>query len=348
MANTRKNQWFPALLLLTCSCVGFAETLVGVDLTDVDSGFTSPAGNYRWMDSADQVYAASYQAGYNYTQASVHINYYTNAEVLHGTLTATNLKPNFAYQLKVTASPSVDRATIEGIGLTGRWWQEEYIWDNTYGYIWGNGCNLNSKGDGSSPNPNDNTYYSRRDVVNLASPTGLNYRYTPYRLLDYFITDGSGNASLVFSADSSYHVLWKTTQRSRASSDGPLKTVSFDPDPASPAYDTDYPEAMVSVFGEWERLPTGGIFFAPGTYQAQFLLTEESFHGSGLAGGWAAAMRADAVFTIVTESEPGCSYALIGDLNDDCKVDTTDFAIMAQSWLTDCITNPSDPLCVPK
>jgi len=30
-----------------------------------------------------------------------------------------------------------------------------------------------------------------------------------------------------------------------------------------------------------------------------------------------------------------CQYVLGGDLNDDCKVDFYDFAIMAEKWLID-------------
>jgi len=44
----------------------------------------------------------------------------------------------------------------------------------------------------------------------------------------------------------------------------------------------------------------------------------------------------------------GCLYNLAGDLNDDCKVDFRDFAIMADNWLIDCNTDPSNPVCVPK
>ena len=44
----------------------------------------------------------------------------------------------------------------------------------------------------------------------------------------------------------------------------------------------------------------------------------------------------------------GCQFDLAGDLNDDCKVDFSDFAIMAGNWLIDCNINPSDPACVPK
>jgi hypothetical protein len=43
-----------------------------------------------------------------------------------------------------------------------------------------------------------------------------------------------------------------------------------------------------------------------------------------------------------------CEYALAGDLNNDCKVNFGDFAIMAENWLIDCYANPSDPACVSK
>ena len=39
---------------------------------------------------------------------------------------------------------------------------------------------------------------------------------------------------------------------------------------------------------------------------------------------------------------------LSGDINNDCKVDFYDFAIMAENWLIDCQANPSNPACVPK
>jgi hypothetical protein len=86
------------------------------------------------------------------------------------------------------------------------------------------------------------------------------------------------------------------------------KTHTFDVDPAtSLAYDTDYGEATVSIFGEWERLPVGGVFPNIGDdFEAQLILTEESFHGSGgqYAGGWAAAMSADISYNaLVIEAE---------------------------------------------
>jgi hypothetical protein len=43
-----------------------------------------------------------------------------------------------------------------------------------------------------------------------------------------------------------------------------------------------------------------------------------------------------------------CQYVLTGDLNDDCRVNLADLAVMAENWLIDCNLNPSDPACIPK
>lgn len=43
-----------------------------------------------------------------------------------------------------------------------------------------------------------------------------------------------------------------------------------------------------------------------------------------------------------------CLFDLAGDLNNDCKVDFSDFAVMAANWLIDCNIDPNDPACVPK
>jgi hypothetical protein len=277
---------------------------VTIPLWDIDSKNTLPPGNYRWLDVADQAYSDYYLNTYNYAQetVSVYVTYEVIGNALRGTLTAVNLKPNFAYQLKIAGNPDIDADTNEKIGLAGRWWEEE--WD---GATWTNGRNLNNKGDGSSPNPNDNIYFARRDVSDETSPTGLHYRYTGYLVFDYFITDEDGNAIFEFETNSSFHVLWKTTQRDWTDSDGPQKTTTFDVDPLlSPAYDTDYGEKTVRIFGEWERLPVGGIFLQPGDYVAEIILTEESFHGSGgpYPGNWAAAMSAPINFSIVTNDAP--------------------------------------------
>ena len=43
-----------------------------------------------------------------------------------------------------------------------------------------------------------------------------------------------------------------------------------------------------------------------------------------------------------------CQYRLAGDINDDCKVDFYDFALMAANWLIDCNIEPTSPSCIPK
>lgn len=43
-----------------------------------------------------------------------------------------------------------------------------------------------------------------------------------------------------------------------------------------------------------------------------------------------------------------CNHYLDGDVNDDCVVNLTDFALAAAAWLTDCNANPSDIDCIPK
>jgi hypothetical protein len=103
-----------------------------------------------------------------------------------------------------------------------------------------------------------------------------------------------------FETGNSYHVLWKTTQRTQTTDDGPTKTATFDPDTSQPAYSTNYPSNTISIFGEWERLPKDQVNLATGSYNCQIVLTEESCHGSGgaLAGNWAGTMTASINFQI--------------------------------------------------
>jgi hypothetical protein len=282
--------------LLAVASVSQETRAASVALADIDSGTTSPTGEYRWLNVADQAYSAAYRDSYNYTQATVVVEFDEQAGTFRGTLTAANLKPNFAYQIKLVGTPGTP--DNERIGLVGRWWQEE--WDGTK---WTNGANLNNKGDGSSPNPNDIVYLARRDIEDATSPTGKHYRYTGYLPLDFFVTDDYGSASYEFETGSCLHVFWKTTQRTPTDDDGPVRASTFDPDPSLPAYDTDYDAATVSIFGEWERLPMGGVPLKPGDYTCSFILTEESFHGSGgqYAGSWAGAMGAEVTFAIIPE-----------------------------------------------
>ena len=329
-----------AFIVVEANALDCAST---VTLVDVDSGTTSPTGQYRWKDVADHNYAESYRNSYNYTQADVQLDYTTDANMLYGILFATNLKPNFAYQLKLVGTAGT--AANELIGLTGRWWQEE--WNGT---TWSNGQNLNNKGVGSSPNPNDTVYFARRDVNDSTSPTGKQYRFTGYLVLDYFITDANGDAIVNFQTDSSYHVLWKTSQRPHTSDDGPIKNTTFDPDPCSVAYDTDYGISNAETFGEWERLPVGGVYLPSGEYSAMFVLTEESFHSCGTqyGGCWAGAMAGPVYFNIpvcfvdadqldmLTQEWLKTGDDLAFDFDDTNDVDFSDYSVFTRNWLNCC------------
>jgi hypothetical protein len=124
----------------------YGKEIESVRLVPVDPYLTSPSGTYRWLDVADQAYSSSYRSAYNYSQAMVDVAYVKSGNSFEGTLIGVNLKPNFAYQLKLVGIPGT--AENERIGFAGRWWQEE--WD---GSSWVNGQNLNNKGDGSAPEP---------------------------------------------------------------------------------------------------------------------------------------------------------------------------------------------------
>ena len=257
------------------------------------AGVTEPGSAYRWLDVAGNVYTSSFREAYTYAQAQVTVDLSSHGQVLHGTLTATGLKPNFAYQIKLRGDPGT--ATNERLGLAGRWWQE--MWD---GGAWTGGWNLNNKGVGTFPNPNDQDYFSRRDVSSDTSPTEKLYRFSAYIVLAYFVTDSQGAAALSFSGGSSYHVLWTTDQRPWEPEDGPLITVPVIPSDSHPAYAMDGQAQTVSVFGEWERLPVGGVFLSEGDYDCRLLLSEESFHGMGgtYSGFWAPALDRAVAFRI--------------------------------------------------
>jgi hypothetical protein len=228
-----------------------------------------PGSPYRWMDVNDYLYAVGYREGYDYSLASVRVSYKAMGETFMGSLTASNLKPNFAYQLKLEGIPG--DPSNELIGYTGRWW---YTTES-----------------GAYGNAVDSFYEDHKD--------DSSYTFTGYLLFEYFVTDENGDAVLEFEQDSSYHVLWKTSQRTQQIEDGPVKYHTFDPDPASLAYSTDYGPATVGVYGEVERPPVGGKYLPEGKYHCKVFLTEESFHSSQPYGGcWGGAMEGEVSFKL--------------------------------------------------
>ena len=94
------------------------------------------AGAFRWQDAAGNLYCADYRDRYSYTQATVVIAYRIREGWLQGTLSATNLKPHFAYQLKLSGLPETDPMANEKLGFAGRWWKEESFHDSGLGGWW--------------------------------------------------------------------------------------------------------------------------------------------------------------------------------------------------------------------
>ena len=213
-------------------------------------------------------------------------------------LTARNLKPSFAYQTKFEGRPanpypgySDNRydASNEALGRAGRWW-----------------C--------TGPD-HDPMNITDRD---LRFHTG--HGVLGYLLFDFFLTDADGKADATCSVDSSYHVLWRTDQRSPTRNDGPTKAVDI-------AYDDDvyrdvpdFLDAPAEVYAEWEkgRARPGTLELPPGVYYCCLMLTEETFHNlwygdtNDLDGGlWAHAMSDELFQFTIGGSDPGSGTGTI-------------------------------------
>jgi hypothetical protein len=126
-----------ALLFLAAVLLRAASAVpIEVSLADVHAESYS-----RWADVADQAYTSSFQAGFHYDNAgtSVTVTFDNVGALFSGTLTARNLKPNFAYQIKLDGGgPESYPTANENLGLAGRWWEQE--WN---GSTWSGGANLN-------------------------------------------------------------------------------------------------------------------------------------------------------------------------------------------------------------
>ena len=245
---------------------------------------TSGSGiSNRWMDIADNLYSSDYQSSFSYADPTVTLSYNNIAGTFSGTLTATGLKPNFAYQMKLEGDASADNWSNEQMGYAGRWWRVEP----------------------TAGNATDAEYELNKD--------DHDYIYQGYLLFDFFSTDEQGTASVSFSADSSYHVLWATLDSTGVgtghtnpgSNDSTVRYYDFDAslDSNADAYSSDYGSARVGIFAQWEagRALPGELSLPVGNYSASFVLTEESFHQSSVEGGgnWASVLAGDVNFTVV-------------------------------------------------
>jgi len=263
------------LLVMVCALIGpalaqpcppgSAELVPAIDVT------TWPDAPFRWRDIDGNLYAAAYQDTYLYDHASVAIAFESCQDsVFAGFVSGANLKPNFAYQVKLVGKPEGvwgpdgDDETNERIGYAGRWWR-------------------------MTPNPGNST-----DEDHEAHKDDPDYIYEGYLLFDFFVTDRLGSADAGFATESSYHVLWWEHQRARGTCDSPVRWSSVVGHAADPAYDAEVGPVDVGIYAEIERLCEGETLLPAGSYNCRFILTEESFHQSGEGDGyWASVLKCD-------------------------------------------------------
>ena len=159
--------------------------------------------NQRWRDVAGQAYAAVRKTGYDYGQADVELDLAPSGATLEGALTASGLKPNFAYQLKLNGRPAFlfgdegDDEANERLGYAGRWWARQIRdRDGTIVRQW---------------RSNDKEYDGWK--FRRFHDADHHVVFDGYLLFDYLVTDADGSASLDIALDGSFHVLFKTAQR---------------------------------------------------------------------------------------------------------------------------------------
>ncbi len=232
-------------------------------------------GNERWCDVAGNYYSSVFQADFSYEQAcrrnpEVLVRIETPGETFQGRIEARRLKPNFAYQIKLRGVYR-DRSSFETIGRLGRWRL-----------------------------PGRETNYSDQDYREFPDKSAVE----AYILFDYFVTDRNGNAVKEFALDSSLHVLWNGSRQAGAPERedlSPVVVAANDPEVYSrPKRGTTVEWLWAEREGVRYRDRDQVIRLPPGDYQAELVLTEESFHARDNDGGfWATVYSQPVTFTIV-------------------------------------------------
>jgi len=238
------------------------------------------AANERWADVAGNFYSASFVSTFSYEQSgptapSVLVQVDREAPTLRGRLEARDLKPNFAYQIKLRGIYE-HRDSFERIGYAGRW-------------------RLPGRG----------TNYTDKDYEHSEEPSQVE----AYLFFDYFVTDAEGNAARDFALDSCLHVLWNASRQRRNVSIADLAFALVDAsNPRTYARPKNSLRAE-ALWAERERPrymnPGQELFLPPGEYKAELVLTEESFHSKDNDGGWwATVYRGPIEFALTAGPEP--------------------------------------------
>jgi len=248
----------------------------------------------RWMNIADYLYSDAFQTSYTYPSGMVQLSYTTQEAPLRFSVSAPYraLKPSFCYQMKlegpaVPYGQSADSDFVNNeLGFNGRWWCDD--------------CN--------QP-------LTDADVL---SGTHDGHVVKGYLYFDYVVTEQDGSVQYTATTNSSYHVTWKTSQRSPAPNDGAVRTYSVVVGKDGWAYDRKRRTKEIGLYGEWEpgRPLPGQVALAPGIYQnVQFRLTEESFHSSHPSGGnWRTVMAATIDEFEISEAQTDIRDVALADI----------------------------------
>jgi hypothetical protein len=260
------------------SCIEDAG-VTAIDLAPLGAG-----SGFRARDIADNDYAARFYTrdgdpdftASDYERARVTVAFPRSGSFFEGTLDASGLKPNFAYQMKLVGMPAAeygaagDDPSNDRIGYAGRWYRV---------------------GIGNATDA---------DVQACRSDPSCHEVFEGYLVFDFFVTDRFGEATHPFVADDSFHVLWRDCppERPLTGCQAPAGRPTAYQDVVALAstaygYDRDDTTWNVGVFGEVERTAPQS-YLPAGEYRARFVLTEESFHESGVPGGYWASVIGDA------------------------------------------------------
>jgi hypothetical protein len=233
----------------------------------------------RWADLAGNYYSPAFISSFSYEWTGdkapeVRVRIEPSGPTLRGRVEARNLKPNFAYQIKLQGDYARDQKSYLAIGGMGRWRL-----------------------------PGKDTNYTDQDFMDY--PLDRKADIEAYLSFDYFVTDAAGNAVRDLELNHSLHVLWNGS-RQRLRDEIPasdLTAVTVDAsNPALYARPKAQPQVQ-QLWAERERnrydFPDQPVMLPPHDYQCNLVLTEESFHSSEADGGWwATVYRVPIRFTI--------------------------------------------------
>ena len=238
-------------------------------------------GKERWCDVAGNYYTRQFAATFSYEHDAddsprILVRIQPEGVTLRGRIEAHNLKPNFAYQIKLFGDFD-HRRSFERIGYTGRWRLPG----------WG-------------------TNYTDEDYEEF--PEERKHEARAYIFFDYFVTDAHGNAARDIYLDSSLHVLWLRRQWYTGVTDTDLNEVTILAS-APEVYARPKREPQtVAIWAERESCrythADQQIRLPPGDYKAVLGLTEESFHSYDTDGGyWATVAKVPVQFRILPTPE---------------------------------------------